>query len=459
MSKLKQGLLDCQKICDKYESIIGGFAPGGLYVQFCDEVINMAFLIAVCDENVTPAEISLINNTFDKMVNYEMLIRRYGDDCLTDDSFLHKVPKTIQLIARAEKADILRDANYLSDTWRLYQFMEQFGNVLINCSGARLKYAVKLMDFFMSGMKEHIYEVEAKSGVAELPKIKEQRLEDKATLFARSEEPFIKEINQVLKEIDELVGLVNVKKEIHDMVNLLIVQKIRAQKGFKTTNISRHMVFTGNPGTGKTTIARKMADIFKYLDILEKGHLVEVDRSMLVSPEMGKTAVNVRQLAQEAMGGVLFIDEAYSLAGEAEGDYGQEAIDTLLKIMEDEREHLVVIVAGYNDLMEQFLDSNPGLRSRFSKFIQFVDYSELELYQIFELYCKKEDYILADGTQPVILDKIRNMKEINMQHFANARTMRNYFEKVISNQANRMILEYGMNDDENALITITVQDL
>lgn len=459
MSELKQGLLECQKICDKYESIIGGFAPGGLYVQFCDEVINMAFLIAVCDENVTPAEISLINNTFDKMVNYEMLIRRYGDDCLTDDSFLHKVPKTIQLIARAEKADILRDANYLSDTWRLYQFMEQFGNVLINCSGARLKYAVKLMDFFMSGMKEHIYEVEAKSGVAELPKIKEQRLEDKATLFARSEEPFIKEINQVLKEIDELVGLVNVKKEIHDMVNLLIVQKIRAQKGFKTTNISRHMVFTGNPGTGKTTIARKMADIFKYLDILEKGHLVEVDRSMLVSPEMGKTAVNVRQLAQEAMGGVLFIDEAYSLAGEAEGDYGQEAIDTLLKIMEDEREHLVVIVAGYNDLMEQFLDSNPGLRSRFSKFIQFVDYSELELYQIFELYCKKEDYILADGTQPVILDKIRNMKEINMQHFANARTMRNYFEKVISNQANRMILEYGMNDDENALITITVQDL
>ena len=459
MSELKQNLLECQQICDKYESTIGGFAQGGLYVQFCDEVINMAFLIAVCDENVTAAEINLINNTFDKMVNYEMLIRRYGDDCLSDDSFLQKVPKSVQLIARAEKADILRETNYLSDAWRLYQFMEQFGNVLINCSGARLKYAIKLMEFFLNGMKEYIYEVEARSGVEELPKLKEQRLEDKATLFARSDEPFIKEINQVLKEIDELVGLVNVKKEIHDMVNLLIVQKIRAQKGYKTTNISRHMVFTGNPGTGKTTVARKMADIYKYLEILEGGQLVEVDRSMLVASEMGKTAENVRKLAKEAMGGVLFIDEAYSLASETEGDYGQEAIDTLLKIMEDEREHLVVIVAGYNDLMEQFLDSNPGLRSRFSKFIQFVDYSEIELYEIFELYCKKQDYILAEGTKPIILDKIRNMKEINMQHFANARTMRNYFERVISNQANRMIKEYGLGENEDDLITITTQDL
>lgn len=459
MSELKAGLLECQRVCDKYESTIGGYALGGLYVQFCDEVINLAFLIAVCDENVTPAEISLINTTFDKMVNYEMLIRRYGNDCLSEDSFLQKVPKVIQLVARAEKADILRESNYLEDTWRLYQFMEQFGNVLINCSGARLKYAIKLMEFFLNGMKEFIYEVEAKEGVQELPKLKEQRLEDKATLFGRSEEPFIQKINQVLQEIDALVGLVNVKKEIHDMVNLMIVQKIRSQKGFKTTNISRHMVFMGNPGTGKTTIARKMADIFKYLDVLEKGHLVEVDRSMLVSAEMGKTAENVRKLAEQAMGGVLFVDEAYSLASEIEGDYGQEAIDTLLKIMEDEREHLVVIVAGYNDLMEHFLDSNPGLRSRFSKFIQFVDYSELELYQIFELYCKQQDYLLAADTQPIIVEKIRSMKELNMQHFANARAIRNYFEKVISNQANRMIEEYGLGEDENALITITVKDL
>lgn len=459
MSELKNKLLECKQICDKYEEAIGGYVPGGLYIQFCDEIINMAFLIASCDNNVTVAEITLINDTFDKMLNYEMLVRRYGTDFLTEDSFLQKVPDSIRKVAKAEKADLLRDSNYLSNARRLQQFMEQFGNVLINCSGARLKFALKLLDFFNDGIKEFIITVEDQEFVSDLPDLQNKRAEDKATLFARSDEPFIQEINHVLQEIDALVGLVNVKKEIHDMVNLLIVQKLRNKKGYKTTNISRHMVFLGNPGTGKTTIARKMADIFKYLGILENGQLVEVDRSLLVSSEMGKTAENMRKMAEKSMGGVLFIDEAYALNSEVEGDYGQEAIDTLLKIMEDERESMVVIVAGYNDLMDKFLDSNPGLRSRFSKFIQFVDYTELELYQIFELYCKEQEYLLAEGTKDIIINKIRTMKEINMEHFANARAIRNYFERVISNQANRMVEEYGLANDENALITITAEDL
>lgn len=459
MLEMKANLYECKKICDKYEEVIGGYAAGGLYLQFCDEVINMAYLIAACDDNVTTAEIALINNTFDKLVNNEMLVRRYGNDFLTEDSFLQKVPDTIRKIAKAEKADFLRDTNYLAQTRTLYQFMERFGNVLINCSGARLQFALKLLDYFNNGIKEYILTVESDDQMEELPGIRSQREEDKQTLFARSEEPFIKEINVVLNEIDALVGLVNVKKEIHDMVNLLIVQKLRTKKGFKTTNISRHMVFMGNPGTGKTTIARKMAGIFKYLGVLEEGHLVEVDRSVLVSAEMGKTAENMRKMAEEAMGGVLFIDEAYALNSEIEGDYGQEAIDTLLKVMEDKRDELVVIVAGYNDLMNKFLDSNPGLRSRFSKFIQFVDYTEVELFEIFKLYCKEQDYLLAEGTEEIIHNKIRSMKEINMEHFANARAIRNYFERVISNQANRMVQEYAADADENSLITIKAEDL
>lgn len=459
MSELRNALKECKAICDKYESAIEGFAPGELYVQYCDETIRMAFLLALSDENVTPAEVALINNTFDKLLNYEMLVRRYGNDYLSDDSFLQKVPESIALVTKAEKADVLRENHYLQDSRRLAQFMEQFGNVLLNSSGARLKYALKLLDYFQNGMKEYILAVEESNNVEEMNQIKVQRKEDKETLFTRSEEPFIKEINQILTEIDAMVGLVNVKKEIHDMVNLLIVQKIREKKGYKTAAISRHMVFMGNPGTGKTTIARKMADIFKHLSILESGHLVEADRSLLVSSEMGKTAENVRKLAEKAMGGVLFIDEAYSLTSDMEGDYGKEAIETLLKIMEDNRSNLVVIAAGYNDLMEQFLDSNPGLRSRFSKFIQFIDYSEMELLEIFKLFCKQQDYLLEAGTDQIILDKIRNMKEINMEHFANARTMRNYFERVISNQANRMVQEYGLGEDENSLITITAADL
>lgn len=462
MAELKDVLKECEGICNKYEGAIGGYAPGGLYVQFCDEVIRVIFLIACCDGKVDSAEINMLNNTFGMMLNYEMLVRRYGNDYLTEDSYLQKVPEVIKLVAKAEKEANMGEQCYLLETRRLYQFYEQFGKVLINCSGIRLKFAITLLDYFLNGVMEYIYGIEAQEvDILQHEQLKNRLLEDKDTLFARNEEPFIAEINKVLDEVDSLVGLVNVKREVHDMVNLLIVQKLREKKGLKTTSISRHMVFMGNPGTGKTTIARKLADIFKHLEILEKGQLVEVDRSMLVSGEMGETAERVRRIVEQAMGGVLFIDEAYALDSDVEGDYGQEAIETLLKIMEDQRENLIVIAAGYNDLMDKFLDSNPGLRSRFSKFVQFTDYSEVELYQIFELYCKEQDYILAEGTKEVILDKIRNMKVINMEHFGNARSIRNYFEKVISNQANRVVAEMGMGcgNDGNGLITIKVADL
>jgi len=461
MGSINEELRECRGICDKYESLIGGYAPGGLYVQFCDEVINMVFLIASCDGKVTNAEVATINNTFGMMVNYEMLVRKYGEDYLTEDSFLQKVPESIRLIARAEKEENFGGRCFLMDTRTLVKFMELFGNVMINCCGTRLKFAVMLLDFFVKGVLEHIGQVEEQEDNEEFQELQKSRSVDKATLFQRNQEDNIQEIDAILAEVDALVGLGNVKKEIHDMVNLLIVQKMREKSGFKMPNISRHLVFTGNPGTGKTTIARMMARIFQNLGILESGHLVETDRSQLVSGQLGETAEKVRAIAESAMGGVLFIDEAYALLSETKGDYGQEAIDTLLKIMEDNRDNLVVIVAGYTDLMNDFLDSNPGFRSRFSKFIQFVDYSEMELFQIFEQYCNKQDYHLGAGTDTVILEKIRNMRTINMEHFGNARTIRNYFEKVISNQANRIVQEAGMGivhmPDE--LMMVTVKDL
>ncbi|MBQ2803934.1 MAG: AAA family ATPase [Lachnospiraceae bacterium] len=462
MADIKEALQECEEICNKYERVIGGYASGELYLQFCDEVINMVFLVASCDGKVDNAEISTINNTFNMMLNYEMLARRYGTDYLTEDSFLQKVPDVIRKVALAEKQENFGGKCFLIDTRKLCKFMEQFGNVMIHCCGARLKFAVTLLEFFVNGILEHICIVENEEAQSEeLKELQHNRTEDKNTLFSRNDVENIDEINAVLAEVDALVGLTNVKKEIHDMVNLLIVQKMREKNGLKSTNISRHLVFTGNPGTGKTTIARMMARIFKHLDILGSGQLVETDRSMLVSSQMGETAENVRRIAESAMGGVLFIDEAYALLSDVEGDYGQEAIETLLKIMEDHRDKLVVIVAGYTDLMDKFLDSNPGLRSRFSKFIQFADYSEVELLQIFELFCKEQDYCLAEGTESIILEKIRNMKTINMEHFGNARTLRNYFERVISNQANRIVEEMGMGISNGPadLTTITGKDL
>lgn len=461
MGDIREELYECRDICDKYEAVIGGYAPGGLYLQFCDEVMNMAFLIASCDGKVSPAEVATINNTFDLMVNYEMLVRKYGEDYLTEDSFLQKVPPAIQAIALAEKQENFGGKCFLLDTRTLAKFMERFGNVMINCCGARLKFAVMLLDFFMKGVLEHIVTVEEQEDTTELQELQRGRIEDKATLFSRNQQENIAAIDEVLQEVDSLVGLTSVKKEIHDMVNLLIVQKMREKDGLKMPSVSRHLVFMGNPGTGKTTIARMMARIYQHLGILENGQLVETDRSRLVSGQLGETAEKVREVAESAMGGVLFIDEAYALLSETKGDYGQEAIETLLKIMEDHRDNLIVIVAGYTDLMNDFLDSNPGLRSRFSKFLQFADYSEMELYQIFELYCKQQDYHLEEGTEVIILDKIRSMKKISMEHFANARTIRNYFEKVVSNQANRIVQEMsmGMGQDKDYLTTITVEDL
>jgi SpoVK/Ycf46/Vps4 family AAA+-type ATPase len=197
------------------------------------------------------------------------------------------------------------------------------------------------------------------------------------------------------------------------------------------------MVFSGNPGTGKTTIGRLMARVYRSLDILSKGHLVEVDRSGLVAGYIGQTAVKTAEAVKKALGGVLFIDEAYALTGKSENDYGQEAIETLLKLMEDNRDDLVVIVAGYDGLMQEFVESNPGLSSRFNRYLHFDDYTVDEMLQIFELQFKKGQFALTDKARAAVRDYIEAANASSIA-FGNARGVRNIFERVLVQQANRL---------------------
>ena len=269
-----------------------------------------------------------------------------------------------------------------------------------------------------------------------------------------------KELNleELMDELNDLTGLDGVKKEINNLTSLVKISKIREEKGLKTPNISKHMVFTGNPGTGKTTVARLLGNIYRCLGVLSKGQLVEVDRSGLVAGYVGQTAIKTEEAIKQAIGGILFIDEAYSLSeGKGEGDFGQEAIDTLLKAMEDNRDNLVVVVAGYPDLMEGFLASNPGLKSRFNKFINFEDYTSEELISILEGMCEKQEYKISEDVKKYLKEKFDEVLADIPDSFANARTVRNLLEFAITNQAARIVNEDDLNKEK--LMTIELDDI
>lgn len=270
-------------------------------------------------------------------------------------------------------------------------------------------------------------------------------------------------INPVLdtdpyEELEDLIGLDNVKQEVKSLANFVKLQKQRQEKGMKTPKMSYHLVFTGSPGTGKTTVARIVARIYKDLGILKTGHTVETDRSGLVAEYVGQTATKTNAIVDSALNGVLFIDEAYALVPEnASNDYGQEAISTLLKRMEDDRDKLVVIIAGYTNEMKRFIDSNPGLQSRFNRYINFPDYTAKELVRIFHMYMKKNQYTISDEADEMLKEKLDYAVEHKDRNFGNARYVRNVFEKSIQMQANRLEGKSNLSDRE--LTEITSSDI
>ena len=262
-------------------------------------------------------------------------------------------------------------------------------------------------------------------------------------------------LTELLAELDQLVGLANVKSEVRRLSSLLQVQQLRAERGMPVIETSHHLVFTGNPGTGKTTVARLLSQIYHAVGVVTHGHLVETDRSKLVAGFVGQTALKTQTALESALGGMLLIDEAYALARGGENDFGLEAIDTLVKFMEDHRDDIAVVAAGYPAEMTDFIDSNPGLKSRFTRTINFPDYTEDELVRIFLQLGDRNQYHLSDNA----LLRVRHFitAEPRTRGFGNARYVRNLFETAIAHQAVRLAPLSDPSDEQ--LTTLTADDI
>jgi len=330
----------------------------------------------------------------------------------------------LEVQAKITTYEVMRQLDALTKTdidnliLRLHQTYQTCGQLLIAADGKITKQEQKNLEKLLKLIE---------------PITKSEKIK-KTARGLKSEEA--ESLESVLAELQALIGLNSVKSEIQKLVNFLQIQKLRIENGLPTPPISLHMVFTGSPGTGKTTVARLISKILKHLDLLETGHLVEADRGSLVAGFIGQTAIKVTEVFNSALGGVLFIDEAYTLKGEG-NDFGQEAIDTLLKLMEDHRSKIAVIVAGYPANMSEFIQSNPGLQSRFNRFIEFGNYSEAELIHILKNLFTKNQYSCPESAFVGVARKLRKM-DLNSATFSNGRFVRNLFEKTIENQATRL---------------------
>ena len=304
------------------------------------------------------------------------------------------------------------------------------------------------LDFVTSGepsfVEKHSAQVQTSGGGTNAPKAEEKA----------PEKP---NFDELMEQLDSLVGLDTVKKEVKNLINLVKVRKLRQENDLPVPPMSVHMVFLGNPGTGKTTVARLISGLYAAIGVLSKGQLIEVDRSGLVAGYVGQTALKTQEVIQSALGGVLFIDEAYSLASGGENDFGREAIETMLKAMEDHRDDLVVIVAGYTGPMEKFIHSNPGLESRFNRYFFFPDYDGNQLTEIFRIQCKKNSYTLTPEADEAALKMFTRLYEERDENFGNGRDVRNCFEDMVVRQSNRVAaLENPSKED---LMTVKPEDL
>ncbi len=451
------------------------------------EMLSYILYLSASDGSIETAESEFINNYLGEQLSPEEMCRKIEEENIYSTTFEQRAPLTLKKLVKRDNLRYEKEGKLdYSQAERYICLYEALGKEFIACDREVTQSERDDLNTYITNMRSYYRANYKGPEEATMAAHTDQSVEISTIRNSQNrgsnhrEEDSVETLDELLGQMDSLVGLHKVKATVRQLIHFNTIRQIRDERGMAQLPVTQHMVFYGNPGTGKTTVARLIAKIYHHLGLLSKGHLVEVDRSGLVAGYVGHTALKVKEVIKEAKGGVLFIDEAYALTYKrSENDFGWEAVDTLIKAMEDEREDLVVIAAGYTELMNQFINSNPGLKSRFNRFINFEDYDADQLLKIYQKMMQEAEYESTEDALEIaegyFADKVleKEKSELTLgfnasitkkkpsfagkDNFANARMVRNFLETAIMNQADRL---YEISPLSNSMLrTLEYEDV